>query len=89
MRQSVLERPGGQRKIESHFSETMLILDTNHYSEFVRESELGFRLRQRMQAAGDDGFLTVVTAGEVMKGWLGAIQIHRQPDRGVRSYRQF
>lgn len=67
----------------------MLILDTDHYSEFARQSESGGRLRQRLLESDDDEFLAIITAEEVLKGWLSAIKPHRQKDRGVRSYRQF
>lgn len=67
----------------------MLILDTDHYSEFARQSEPGSRLRQRLLQSDEDEFLAVITAEEVLKGWLSAIRPHRQKDRGVRSYRQF
>ncbi|MGV3660196.1 MAG: type II toxin-antitoxin system VapC family toxin [Prosthecobacter sp.] len=68
----------------------MFVLDTNHYSEFVRKSAAGLRLRQRMEASHvDDFFLAIITPQEVLKGWLAEIQPHRQLDRGVRSYAQF
>ena len=64
----------------------MLILDTNHYSEIARKSGIGIRLEQRICDAGEDAFLTIVTAGEVMKGRLAAVQPHLQSDRGVQSF---
>lgn len=67
----------------------MLILDTNHYREFVTQSEPGQRLAQRLDAAEEDVFLTVITAEEALKGWLAQIQPHRQKDRGVSAYRDF
>lgn len=68
----------------------MFVLDTNHYSEFVRKSAAGTRLRERMEAAKvDDFFLTIITPQEVLKGWLAEIQPHRQIDRGVGAYGQF
>lgn len=67
----------------------MLILDTNHYSEIERESGIGLVLGQRLRAAGDEGFVTIITAEEVMKGWLAAIQPHRQADGGVKAYSDF
>lgn len=67
----------------------MLILDTNHYSEIERKSGIGLALAERLRAAGDDGFLTIITPEEVLKGWIAAIQPHRQVDHGVRSYSDF
>lgn len=68
----------------------MFLLDTNHYSEFVRKSAAGLRLRDRMELSHvEDFFLSIITPQEVLKGWLAEIQPHRQLDRGVRSYAQF
>lgn len=67
----------------------MLILDTNHYSEIERGSHIGQILSQRLRTTGDEGFLTIITPEEVMKGWIAAIQPHRQPDGGVSAYRDF
>lgn len=67
----------------------MLILDTNHYSEIERESFIGQRLSQRLRDAGDEGFLTIITPEEVLKGWMAAIQPHRQTDFGVQAYSNF
>ncbi|MBX7206890.1 MAG: type II toxin-antitoxin system VapC family toxin [Verrucomicrobiaceae bacterium] len=67
----------------------MLILDTNHYREIAEESVIGARLVQRLRDSGDECFLTVVTAQEVLKGWLAQIQPHHQRDRGVSAYHDF
>lgn len=67
----------------------MLILDTNHYSEIERKSRIGLTLSERLRAAGDDGFLTIITTEEVLKGWIATIQPHRQADHGVRAYGDF
>lgn len=68
----------------------MFLLDTNHYSEFVRKSAAGMRLRDRMALSRlDDFFLTIITPQEVLQGWLAEIRQPRQRDRGVSSYKQF
>lgn len=67
----------------------MRILDTNHYSEIERESRIGQVLSQRLKKAGDEGFLTIITPEEVLKGWIAGIQPHCQPDGGVRAYCDF
>ena len=64
----------------------MLILDTNHYSELGRRGAIGLRLEQRLDAAGEDAFLTIVTAAEALRGWLSAIRPNAQADRGVWAY---
>ena len=67
----------------------MLILDTNHYSEIIERRPIGLRLEQRLQASKEDAFLIIITPEESLKGWLAAIQPHRQADSGVRAYREF
>ncbi|MFN0076180.1 MAG: type II toxin-antitoxin system VapC family toxin [Prosthecobacter sp.] len=67
----------------------MLVLDTNHYREIAAESVIGKRLAQRLHDSGDEAFLAIVTAEEVLKGWLAQIQPHRQRDRGVSAYHDF
>lgn len=67
----------------------MLILDTNHYTEIEKQSRSGLSLIQRLRDAGGEGFLTIITPEEVLKGWMAAIRDRRQTDRGVRAYREF
>jgi tRNA(fMet)-specific endonuclease VapC len=68
----------------------MFILDTNHYSEYAKQSVIGYRLKARMdQSPSRDFFLAIITPQEVLKGWMEEIKPHRQLDRGVRSYNQF
>ena len=67
----------------------MLILDTNHYSEIIERRPIGLRLQERLQDSHQDAFLTIITPEESLKGWLAAIQPHRQSDLGVRAYREF
>lgn len=67
----------------------MLILDTNHYSEIERDSGIGQVLSRKLRLAGDEGFLTIITPEEVLKGWIAGIQPNRQPDGGVRAYSDF
>ena len=60
----------------------MMILDTDHFSEFLRgTSAESVRLRQRLSTATEPIAVTIVTAEELMRGWLALI--HRQ--RTVRS----
>ena len=53
----------------------MLILDTDHLSEFDRASPAGQRLRDRLLASGEDAAATIISVEEQLRGWLA--QIHR------------
>ena len=65
------------------------VLDTNHFSELVRDSTLGQRLRTRLKDRQVNAFTTVVNAQEITEGWCALI--NRQPpgDRQVKVYEQF
>lgn len=67
----------------------MLILDTNHYSEIERRSRPGQLLEERLRAAEDEAFITIITPEEVLKGWMAVLQPHRHQDHGVRAYADF
>jgi len=56
----------------------LLILDTDHLSEFDQASAAGARLRQRLLTASDEVAATIVSAEEQLRGWLA--QIHRSRD---------
>lgn len=51
----------------------MVILDTNHYSELDRGSPAGALLRERLLTRGEQPWLTVMTAEEVLRGRLAQI----------------
>jgi tRNA(fMet)-specific endonuclease VapC len=67
----------------------MLILDTNHYSEIEKRTSLGIRLSARLRESGDEGFLTIITPAEILKGWLAAINRPKQADRCVSAFDEF
>ena len=67
----------------------MLVLDTDHFSEWERALEAGSRLRARVDLARSDLFLTVVTLEEQMRGWLAEIRRHRDPHRQIAPYAKF
>jgi tRNA(fMet)-specific endonuclease VapC len=55
----------------------MMILDSDHFSEFLKGTSPGGELlRQRLQACSEPVAVTIVTAEELMRGWLSLI--HRQ-----------
>src|SRR5688572_12344194 len=56
----------------------VLILDTDHLSEFEVGSSAGERLRERLLSSGEDVATTIISAEEQLRGWLA--QIHRLHD---------
>lgn len=56
----------------------MVILDTNHYSELDRGSRAGVLLRERLISRGEQPWLTVLTAEEVMRGRLAQIAADKE-----------
>ncbi|MBI2950288.1 MAG: type II toxin-antitoxin system VapC family toxin [Verrucomicrobia bacterium] len=67
----------------------MLVLDTDHFSEFERGTRAGAELRERLRVADQAKAVTVVTAEEVMRGWLAYIHQHRDGLQSENAYRQF
>ena len=67
----------------------MVILDTNHYSEYLRNSAAGVRLRTKLDAIGAAGFLTIVTPEEVLSGWLARIRGKLAPEKLLKAYTDF
>lgn len=67
----------------------MVILDTNHFTELVRESSAGGLLLRRIAARGTDVFVTVITAQESFEGWCALINRRRAGQEQTRAYRQF
>lgn len=66
-----------------------VILDTNHYREFLHESEAGHRLRQRLIESSADAFIAVVTVQEITQGWTAEINRKAAGPEQVHAYRQF
>ena len=64
----------------------MLILDTDHFSEFVRQSEIGKRLKQRLETADDDTAISVITLDEQARGWLAAIRQAKTGQQTISTY---
>jgi tRNA(fMet)-specific endonuclease VapC len=56
----------------------VLVLDTDHLSEFDAGSSSGARLKERLLAAEEAVSATIVSAEEQLRGWLA--QIHRMHD---------
>jgi tRNA(fMet)-specific endonuclease VapC len=66
-----------------------VVLDTNHFTEFVAILPLGQRLKERMLEAGADYFFAVVTAQEVIQGWLAIINREPAGPAQVFGYSRF
>ena len=67
----------------------MVVLDTNHFSELERGSIECERLMHRVELSGEDPFTTVVTAEEVMSGWLAQVRGRLSPERLLKAYGAF
>jgi tRNA(fMet)-specific endonuclease VapC len=66
-----------------------VVLDTNHFTELVRESAAGLLLQERLIASNADVFLPVVAAQECLQGWLAVINRHKAGPDQVSAYLQF
>ncbi|MGV3662531.1 MAG: type II toxin-antitoxin system VapC family toxin [Prosthecobacter sp.] len=67
----------------------MVVLDTNHFSELERGSAACGRLKARIEDAGLAAFLSVVTAEEVMAGWLARIRGNLSAKQRLEAYANF
>jgi len=65
----------------------MLILDTDHFSELLSlKSAASKALHARLAAADDELAVTIVTAEELLRGWLSAIHQTPAPRDQMRPY---
>src|SRR5258705_3775243 len=64
----------------------MLVLDENHLCELSYQSDLGVRLRGRLDASSEDIVTTVVAAEELLKGRLARVAAARDVREQVLSY---
>jgi len=64
----------------------LLVLDTDHFSEWESGSAAGVRLRARLPSAESDLAVTVVTVEEQMRGWLAEIRRHHDLHRQIAPY---
>ena len=67
----------------------MVILDTNHFSELERGSIACQRLEERIERSGEPAFICVVTAEEVMSGWLARVRGKLSPKQLLDAYADF
>jgi tRNA(fMet)-specific endonuclease VapC len=64
----------------------LLVLDTDHFSEWARGSTLGTRLRSRLEQTRPEIALTIITVEEQMRGWLAEISRQPDPHRQIAPY---
>jgi tRNA(fMet)-specific endonuclease VapC len=55
----------------------LAILDTNHFQEYANGSELGARLRARINVEKPEVFSCIVAAEESLSGWVAYVRKHR------------
>ncbi len=67
----------------------MLILDTDHVSEFQRgTSREAERLNLRLSSATDSIATTIISIEETMRGWMADIRRISEPPRLIRAYQR-
>jgi tRNA(fMet)-specific endonuclease VapC len=64
----------------------LLVLDTDHFSDWERDSAAGKRFRNRLESARPEIALSIVTVEEQVRGWLAEISRHRDPHRQISPY---
>lgn len=66
-----------------------VVLDTNHFTELVRQSSPGERLLSRLRLHRAAAFTTVVNAQEITEGWCALINRLPAGTPQINGYRQF
>lgn len=65
----------------------MLVLDTDHLTEFQKGSSPEARgLKQRLADSADVYATTIVSVEEIMRGWMAAIRRIHDPRRQINAY---
>jgi tRNA(fMet)-specific endonuclease VapC len=65
----------------------MLVLDTDHLTEFQKgTSPEARRLKQRLADSTDGYATTIITVEEVMRGWMAAIRRIHDPRQQINGY---
>jgi tRNA(fMet)-specific endonuclease VapC len=64
----------------------LLVLDTNHFSEFERGTGRGAVLRARLRESSREKALAIATIEEGLRGWLAEINRHHDLDRQIVPY---
>ena len=66
-----------------------VVLDTNHFSELVRDSPRVVTLQRNVAERKADVFVTVITAQESFEGWFALINRERAVFDQTKAYAQF
>lgn len=66
-----------------------VVLDTNYFTEVIRESGAGARLARRLIENDAEVFVSIITAQESFDGWLAVIKSHPPGSAQVKGYSQF
>jgi tRNA(fMet)-specific endonuclease VapC len=65
----------------------VLILDTDHLSEFDAASDAGARLKKRLIAADEEVAATIISVEEQFRGWTAQIhKLHADPNAQIPIY---
>lgn len=69
----------------------VVVLDTNHFGEYMRQSAAGSVLRAKLRETRPEVFTTIITSQETAQGWFA--WINRQPPgreqvHGYQVYQQ-
>ena len=67
----------------------MRILDTDDLSQLLFDTEASQQLQGRLLDCDEMVLLTVISAEEILRGWLAEIQRHREGRRLVEAYARF
>ena len=66
-----------------------VVLDTNHFSELVRDSQCAAALERKITESGGDVFVTIITGQESFEGWFALINRERAGRDQTKAYAQF
>jgi len=67
----------------------VVVLDTNHFREYIRQSPEGEALRSRLRERKPEVFTTIITSQESAQGWFAWIN-KQPPGRGqVHGYQVY
>ena len=65
----------------------MLVLDTDHLSEFDQGSAAGTRLKERLFSTDEDLAATIISVEEQFRGWVAQIhRLHADPEAQIPVY---
>lgn len=66
----------------------MYVLDTDHIVELHLGTPLGELVRQQIAECDEEVVTTIISAEEIMRGWLAEIHRAKTPQRQIASYRR-